>query len=108
MGAIAKVDTHAAHMERMLHTRDMQSYWAMPVGNCGCLICLLLGKAAFGPGTRDTLGHPTLDLGVGQLTWYCQDSGKSKIAALVRCFGLVRVGGEKLMSILLFHEVLEG
>lgn len=44
----------------------------------------------------------TLDLGAGQVTWYCQDSGKSKMATLDRCFGFARVGGEKLISILLF------
>lgn len=51
----------------------------------------------------------TLDLGADQVTWYCQDSGKSKMATLDRCFGFARVGGEKLISILLFFcEVLGG
>ena len=91
MGVMAKVDTHAACMERMLHTQDMQPYWPMPVKNCSCLICLLLGKAAFGRGTRDAFGHPytrprsrpgylelpgqwqVQDCSTGEMLWTCKD-----------------------------------
>jgi len=58
MGAAAKGGKHGAHRERMSHTQDTHPYWAVPVKNCSCPICLLPGKAAFRRGTRDALGHP--------------------------------------------------
>lgn len=91
MGAIANVDTHAACVEQMLRTQDMQPYYAMPVENCSYLIGLLLDKAAFGPGTRDTLEHPytrpgggpgylvlpgqwqVRDCSTGEMLWICKD-----------------------------------
>lgn len=58
VGTVAKAGTRAACTERMLRTQDMQPYCAVPVENCSCLICLPLGKAVRGPGTRGALGHP--------------------------------------------------